>query len=155
MSERLGTAPHRTFAAVCTEAPNDDSRTPSHPAASATSSASRNFRAPGSVSEQELITALDVAGWRLSQAAEGLGVLRPSLYNLIRKYPHVRNGDTLRPAEEVAAMRAGYTELPDLAIHLRIPQEALRRRLEQLRVGGRLDEERSTARTEHLPPSNS
>lgn len=112
--------------------------------------ASRSFRAPSSVSEQELIAALDAAGWRLSQAAEALGVSRPSLYNLIRKHPQVRSADSLQPAEVEAALRAGHTELADLATHLRMPQEALRRRLDQLQAGLQLGEAPASTRASPL-----
>lgn len=121
-------------AAAATTAPGSADLAPATPAAS------RSFRAPSSVSEQELIAALDAAGWRLSQAAEALGVSRPSLYNLIRKHPQLRGADSLQPAEVEAALRAGHTELADLATHLRIPQDALRRKLEQMQASHQLSE---------------
>jgi len=147
VSELLGADAHPPPATAAEAAVRDPALAPSPPAAGMPPPAGRSFRAPSSVSEQELIAALDAAGWRLSQAAEGLGVSRPSLYNLIRKHPQLRNADSLQPEEVIAAFQAGHTELADLAVHLRIPQEALRRRLEQLQVDGRLGEEPSAAST--------
>lgn len=136
VSELLGTAPPpiSTAATAAATSPGDPDLAP------APSPASRSFRAPSSVSEQELIAALDAAGWRLSQAAEALGVSRPSLYNLIRKHPQLRSADTVQAAEVEAALRAGHTELADLATHLRIPQDALRRRLEQMQASAQFSE---------------
>ncbi|MFT7772811.1 sigma-54-dependent transcriptional regulator [Roseateles sp.] len=130
-------------------------RVPAPLGAGAALPASRSFRAPSSVSEQELIAALDAAGWRLSQAAEGLGISRPSLYNLIRKHAQLRSAESLQPAEVVAALEAGHTDLADLAVHLRIPQEALRRRMDRLQADGCLTREQSAASTGNSPLESS
>lgn len=140
VQELLGTDPSAPSAVAAAGAPDGREPMPPRSTAGPPPTSSRGFRAPSSVSEQELIGALDAAGWRLSLAAEGLGISRPSLYNLIRKHPQLRRADSLQPAELNAALRAGHTELADLAVYLRTPQEALRRRMEQLQVDGRLSE---------------
>jgi two-component system nitrogen regulation response regulator GlnG len=90
----------------------------------------RRYRLPSTVSGEELTAALDASGWCLRDAAERLGVSRPSLYNLMHRHPELRRVERLQPEDVAAARRAGALDLPALATALRVPREALRRRLQ-------------------------
>jgi DNA-binding NtrC family response regulator len=91
----------------------------------------RDFRRPSTVSGAELLVALEGSGWQLSEAATRLGISRPSLYNLMDRHPSVRRAEKLRPEEVQEARARGASDLSSLAIELRIPREALRRRLRE------------------------
>ena len=48
-------------------------------------------RKPGEVSDEELLSALERADWRLERAAAALGISRTSLYRRIESHPQLRN----------------------------------------------------------------
>ena len=89
----------------------------------------RRYRLPSTVTSDELVAALEAAGWRLSTAAEQLGISRPSLYNLMRQHPGVRSVQSLQRGEVERMRAAGVVDLDAMASHLRVAREALRRRL--------------------------
>jgi two-component system nitrogen regulation response regulator GlnG len=107
---------------------------PADPPTASTASSGRPFprryRLPSTVSGEELTAALDASGWCLSDAAERLGISRPSLYNLMHRHPELRRAERLRPEDVEQARRDGARDLPALATALRVPREALRRRLQ-------------------------
>lgn len=94
----------------------------------------RHYIAPDEISPERLLRALDDSGWCLLDAAQALGVSRPSLYNLLARHPEVRPAHSLS-AEDISqalACSEGTPDLSRLAISLRTPREALRRRLRAL-----------------------
>ena len=101
--------------------------------------ARRRYRLPSTVTPDELVAALEAAGWRLSTAAEQLGISRPSLYNLMRQHPGVRRVQSLQWAEVERVRRSGIVDLDALASSLRVPREALRRRLRDWEATDGLD----------------
>lgn len=94
----------------------------------------RRYRPPAEVSDRELLQALNDSGWCLLDAAEALGVSRPSLYNLLDRHPDVQRAELLTPQQLAAAMQACNGGLTDLATQLCTPREALRRRLRSLNM---------------------
>lgn len=115
------------------EGPAPDVATPSLPAR-AVAAPRRQYTAPDAISPERLLRALDDSGWCLLDAAEALGVSRPSLYNLLARHPAVRPAESLS-AEDIERVLAAEGALPDLsrlAISLRTPREALRRRMRAL-----------------------
>jgi len=106
------------------------------PDTAAMAPARRRYRAPDEITAEQLIHALDLSGWCLREAAQALGVSRPSLYNLLARHPEVRQADQLSGEEIRAALagRPGEASLSELASRLRTPREALRRRLRALGI---------------------
>jgi DNA-binding NtrC family response regulator len=100
------------------------------------------YRATGEVSPDELLAALQAQGWRLKDAAAALGVSRPSLYNLMDRHPDIRRVETVELAELAPLLaQPGFT-LDGLVSQLRVPREALRRRLKQLGCNPLPDDDR-------------
>lgn len=85
------------------------------------------FRSPTALSEVEVLAALDENEWRVQQAAQQLGISRPSLYVLLDIMEVVRRVENI-PLEEIEAAIEGAPGDPTRwAIVLRTPREALRR----------------------------
>jgi two-component system nitrogen regulation response regulator GlnG len=93
------------------------------------------YVSPASIAPDALLAALDRAGWCLRAAAIDLGISRPSLYNLIDRHPDIRRAQMIPQAEIEAAMDQGASSIEVLAIRLRTPRDAQRRRLHGLGVG--------------------
>jgi two-component system nitrogen regulation response regulator GlnG len=90
------------------------------------------YRAPGSVSEPELLQALERNAWCVRQAATALGVSRPSFYALLDANSLVRRAQDI-PLDELQRAVRDAPDRPDLwAAALRTPREALRRRVKAL-----------------------
>ena len=53
---------------------------------------------------------------------------------MMRRHPGLRRVEVLSAQEIEAALRAGFTNVAELAARLRVPRESLRRRLEELRM---------------------
>ncbi|WP_022980021.1 sigma-54 dependent transcriptional regulator [Ideonella sp. B508-1] len=79
-----------------------------------------------------LLQALDAHGWQLKEAAEALGISRPSIYNLMARWLDTPPAESLG-AEQLGPLLAqpGIT-LAAMARQLQVPREALRRRLRAL-----------------------
>ncbi|MES2899176.1 MAG: sigma 54-interacting transcriptional regulator [Pseudomonadota bacterium] len=81
------------------------------------------------VSAADLMAALEENGWRISGAAQRLGISRPSLYKLIEATPAIRPAAAIARAEIETALRANGGDVFLCAAQLKTPSEALRRHL--------------------------
>jgi two-component system nitrogen regulation response regulator GlnG len=91
------------------------------------------WRAPSSVTSEELLNALEQQAWSLRATATSLGISRSSLYALIDRHPLIRWPDDIAGDEIAAAVtEAPAGDVAALASNLRTPREALRRRLVSL-----------------------
>ena len=102
-----------------------DIRAPSPDIASSREPA--RYRAPTSVSDAELLAALERSGWQVRAAANELGVSRPSMYALIDACHAIRKPQDI-PRAELLTVIADHPGQPDAwAAVLHTPREALRR----------------------------
>jgi two-component system nitrogen regulation response regulator GlnG len=91
-------------------------------------------RKPSELAEQQVLAALDNNGWCILDAANELGISRPSMYKLLEACPQVRRAEQI-PQEEVrAALARCGGDVQACATALRTPSEALRRRLRSLEL---------------------
>jgi DNA-binding NtrC family response regulator len=118
---------------------------PAPPASSPPAPARAPYRATGEVSPDALMAALQTQGWRLKDAAVALGVSRPSLYNLMDRHPDIRRAETVDLAELAPLLDQPGLTLDQLVSQLRVPREALRRRLKQLGCAALPDDDGSAA----------
>lgn len=89
-------------------------------------------RKPGEVSDEELLSALERADWRLERAAAALGISRTSLYRRIESHPQLRKSKDLSAAEINAALAAADGDVDRAARALKISKAGLRLRLKDL-----------------------
>lgn len=94
--------------------------------------APRTRQRTAGIDRAALLQALDAHGWQLKEAAEALGVSRPSIYNLMARWLDTPAAESLT-AEQLAPLLARPdVTLAQLARQLQVPREALRRRLRAL-----------------------
>ncbi|KAB0572857.1 sigma-54-dependent Fis family transcriptional regulator [Ideonella dechloratans] len=98
------------------------------------------------IDRASLLAALDAHGWQLKEAAEALGVSRPSIYNLMARWLDTPPADSLGAEQLAPLLSRPDATLADMARQLQVPREALRRRLRALglprppdEAGGRVD----------------
>ena len=91
------------------------------------------YRDPVTVSDSELITALNQSGWRVMPSAKALGVSRTSMYALLKRCPIVRTADQI-PPEEIEEVMQQASDLDSWAASLKTPREALKRRIKDLGI---------------------
>lgn len=89
-------------------------------------------RKPSTVSEAELLAALEENRWALKATAESLGLARPSLYTLLDRLPHIRTARAVSIEEIQQSHRECGGDIEAMAERLRISRTALRRRLREL-----------------------
>lgn len=97
-------------------------------------------RKPSSVTERELLDALENNAWNLKQSAMSLGISRASLYALIKKHDGLRTTADLSEAEIRAAFTQHNGNVDEMADSLKVSRHALNRRLFDL---GLVDREES------------
>lgn len=85
-----------------------------------------------SLSDEEVVDAMEQSGWRILGAARLLGVSRPSMYKLLAANRLVRAADAIAEAEIRQALARHHCDLERCAAALKTPCEALRRRVSQL-----------------------
>ncbi|MFC4347125.1 sigma 54-interacting transcriptional regulator [Kordiimonas lipolytica] len=90
------------------------------------------YRAPASVTEAEMLEALDAADWRIKEAAEHLNVSRTALYGLMEKSSSVRTLEDVPDAEIRAAMDAHPGDIGAWARALKLPQGVLERHTKKM-----------------------
>lgn len=90
------------------------------------------YRAASTVSDDELIGALDAAGWVIKDAARAMSISRTALYALMSECVLIRNIDDITDEELRRAATKTPSDLGALAARLRVGREALRRRLKGL-----------------------
>ncbi|MGL6162594.1 sigma 54-interacting transcriptional regulator [Microbulbifer sp.] len=89
------------------------------------------YRDPATVSESDLLRALNDNGWRVMPAARSLGVSRTSMYALLKQSLEVRPAETI-PEEEIYRVMEQGPDLDAWATKLKTPREALKRRISAL-----------------------
>lgn len=92
------------------------------------------YRKPSTVSERELVEALEAEDWNLQAAAERLRVSRTSLYALVEKSRKVRVASDLNAEEVRDALAATDGDVPTAAERLRVSEAGLRRHLSRLEI---------------------
>ncbi|MCG8462548.1 MAG: sigma 54-interacting transcriptional regulator [Holophagales bacterium] len=90
------------------------------------------YRAPDSVGEEELLSALRAHAFRLQPTATALGMARTSLYALIEKSPHIRKAKDLGREEIERCGEQCGGDLDRMAATLEVSRKGLRRRMTAL-----------------------
>lgn len=86
------------------------------------------YRAASTISDDELIKALDETDWVIKDAAKNLNVSRTALYELMAKSRNVRKIDDISDDELLNAVKRDPSSIAAWAKHLRVGREALRKR---------------------------
>ncbi|GMV42965.1 MAG: hypothetical protein AMXMBFR64_46810 [Myxococcales bacterium] len=90
------------------------------------------WRDPNTVTEDELIGALEKNAWKVGAAARALNVSRTSLYALIERSTRVRKASDVTLDEVLAARRTHGEDVDALAGALRVSKRGLLFRLKEL-----------------------
>lgn len=119
------------FGAEAAAAPTGDAAC-TRPADVVPTAAPVRYRMPASVSESEMLEALEVHHWCVRKAAAHLSLSRPSFYALLHASPKIRRVEAI-PLEEIDAVVQSAPDDPGYwASQLRTPRETLRRHVQQL-----------------------
>jgi len=105
-----------------------------HPAADAAADAPPRRRKPAELSEQDVLAAMDKHAWCIQDAANELGISRPSMYKLLESNPQIRNVVHIPYDELMRAYEQSGGDLAKCAALLRTPSDSLRRHLRVLGV---------------------
>lgn len=89
------------------------------------------YKDPATVSDAELLQALDKNGWRIMPAAKALGISRTSMYALLKQSREVRAAREIS-TEDILEAVEGETDLDKCAARLKTPREALKRRIREI-----------------------
>jgi two-component system nitrogen regulation response regulator GlnG len=92
------------------------------------------YRSPSEITEADLTQALRDARWEIKQAAERLGISRPSLYLLIAKFPSIRKAVDLTREEILEARQLCGGSLEALVDRLEVSKKGLQQRMTQLGI---------------------
>jgi len=92
-------------------------------------------RKPSEVEEQELLEALRACSWELQAVADRLGIPRPSVYALIKRFPHIRTAGDLSPEEITRCFHECQGDLESMVARLEVSRRALQRRIRELGLG--------------------
>ncbi|MES2073424.1 MAG: sigma 54-interacting transcriptional regulator [Pseudomonadota bacterium] len=86
------------------------------------------------LTHEDIVLAMENNGWRISNAAQQLGISRPTMYKLLESHPQIRWAEAI-PQEEIhRALQEHAGDLDRCASSLKTPSEALRRQLRVLRL---------------------
>ncbi len=86
------------------------------------------------LTHEDIVLAMESNGWRISNAAQQLGISRPTMYKLLESHPQIRWAEAI-PQEEIRqALEQHGGDLDRCASSLKTPSEALRRQLRVLRL---------------------
>lgn len=89
------------------------------------------YRHPSSISDDELVNALDSVEWVIKDAAAKLNVSRTTLYSMMSKSGRIRNIDDI-PDDEITKIVGLYpNDLNFWAKSLRVGREALRKKIQK------------------------
>jgi two-component system nitrogen regulation response regulator GlnG len=89
-------------------------------------------RKPSELTETELREALRACDWDLKATADRLRIPRPSIYDLIARYPDIRTAGDLGGDEIIACFRACDGDVDAMVARLEVSKRALTRRLHEL-----------------------
>lgn len=105
---------------------------------SAEAMSSTTERAPrtklNSLSEEDVVNAMEKSDWYIQQAAQALGVSRPSMYKLLESNSRIRHVDQISEKEIHAAWQTSKKNIEACASLLKTPTDALKRHLRELGV---------------------
>ena len=104
------------------------------PPAGRQKSAPGAYRSPSEVSQEELLDALRSNDWELKGAAESLGISRPALYLVLRKFPGIRTARDLSRAEILECRARHGGDLAAVARELEVSRKGLQQRLKELGI---------------------
>ena len=90
------------------------------------------YRVSSSVSDDELITALDESDWVIKDAAKKLNISRTALYDLMEKSTKIRKIEDISDDELRNAVKLDPSSVAVWARHLRVGREALRKKIRSL-----------------------
>lgn len=91
-------------------------------------------RDPATVTDAELVGALDEAGWNIKAAAGLLNISRTSLYRLMERSPALRDSADISDEQLREVMRRYPGDVEAWARDLRLPKDSLRRHLRRIGV---------------------
>ncbi|OJT25150.1 AAA family ATPase [Archangium sp. Cb G35] len=111
----------------------DPQATPAPKAAAEPAGAPR--RRPADISEQEMRAALRTNSWDLKKVADQLGIPRPSIYDLLRKY-NIRTAGDLSVEEIIRCYHECKGDLDAMVPSLEVSKQALRRRIKEIKELG-------------------
>ncbi|HSP79721.1 MAG TPA: helix-turn-helix domain-containing protein, partial [Myxococcaceae bacterium] len=92
-------------------------------------------RKPSEVEALELLAALRACSWELQAVADRLGIPRPSVYALIKRFPHIRTAGDLGPEEIAHCFHECRGDLDAMVERLQVSRRALQRRVRELGLG--------------------
>jgi two-component system nitrogen regulation response regulator GlnG len=93
------------------------------------------YRNPSEVTETEALEALRSTRWEVKQAAEQLGISRPSLYVLMERFASIRKASDLAREEIVATHEECGGNLDAMVARLEVSKRGLQQRMKQLGIG--------------------
>jgi two-component system nitrogen regulation response regulator GlnG len=91
-------------------------------------------RKPSELTDQDVLAAMDKHAWCIQDAANELGISRPSMYKLLESNPQVRNVVHIPYDELMRAYEQSGGDLAKCAALLRTPSDSLRRHLRVLGI---------------------
>ncbi|RPH56956.1 sigma-54-dependent Fis family transcriptional regulator, partial [bacterium] len=94
-----------------------------------------DYRNPSKVTEADVVKALRAGNWEVKQAAEMLGISRPSLYVLMERFPSIRKASDLTRAEILESHTACGGDLDAMVARLEVSKRGLQQRMRQLGIG--------------------
>ncbi|HYD82216.1 MAG TPA: sigma 54-interacting transcriptional regulator [Paucimonas sp.] len=93
---------------------------------------------PADLSDEMISLAMENSAWKISSAAQQLGISRPSLYKLLETHPEIRWPETIAAHEIRRVLEELDGDLGACAAKLKTPREALRRHLRSIGMDGLL-----------------
>jgi two-component system nitrogen regulation response regulator GlnG len=94
-----------------------------------------DYRNPSEVTEAEVVEALRTSQWEVKQAAEMLGISRPSLYVLMERFPSIRKASDLTRAEILESHTLCHGDLDAMVARLEVSKRGLQQRMKQFGIG--------------------
>ena len=92
------------------------------------------YRIPSEVTEAEALEALRANRWEVKQAAEQLGISRPSLYVLMERFGSIRKASDLERDEILATREECGGNLDAMVARLEVSKRGLQQRMKQLGI---------------------
>jgi len=92
------------------------------------------YREPWDVEEEEMLSTLRECRWNVKQAADILGISRPSLYALIDACPKVRKASELSRDEIVECLEKCASNLDAMVDELMVSKRGLKMRMKELGI---------------------
>jgi transcriptional regulator with GAF, ATPase, and Fis domain len=94
----------------------------------------KKYRDKKSVSEDEMLSALNTHNWCIKESAIALNISRTGLYDLMQNSPRVRRAEEIEDQEIALITSKGIGNINTWAKELRVGREALKRRLKVMNL---------------------